>query len=153
MPEWKDLLREIEKVEEKYGSSLRSPASDREIMKLNHNIQEKLGSMTLPESYIEFLKNVNGLDFNGLVIYGVDKALLDKEVDEDIYGFIEANELWYENGWQKQYIFLGDSDTAWYCYDLTESLYVELDKPSGTLIQSFENFDSLLGDAFETVLL
>ena len=52
MPEWKDLLREIEKVEEKYGSSLRSPASDRDIMKLNHNIQEKLGSMTLPESYI-----------------------------------------------------------------------------------------------------
>ncbi|MFP7735855.1 YrhA family protein [Priestia aryabhattai] len=153
MPEWKDLLREIEKVEEKYGSSLRSPASDREIMELNHNIQEKLGSMALPEPYIEFLKKVNGLDFNGLVIYGVDKALLDKEVDEDIYGFIEANELWYENGWQKQYIFLGDSDTAWYFYDLKESLYVELDKPSGTLIQSFENFDSLLGDAFETVIL
>jgi hypothetical protein len=120
---------------------------------MQHNIQQKLGNMALPESYIEFLKKVNGLDFNGLVIYGVDEVLLDKEVDEDIHGFIETNELWYENDWQKQYIFLGDSDTAWYSYDLKDGIYVELDKPSGTLIQLFDSFDSMLSDALETTLL
>jgi len=120
---------------------------------MNHNIQQKLGNIILPKSYIELLKIINGLDFNGLVIYGVDEVLLDKEVDENIHGFIETNELWYENYWQKQYIFFGDSDTAWYCYDLKESVYVEFDKPSGTLIQSFESFDSMLSDAFETILL
>ncbi|WP_170959577.1 YrhA family protein [Priestia megaterium] len=138
---------------EKYGSSLRNPASDTEIITMNHNIQKKLRNIILPKSYIELLKIINGLDFNGLVIYGVDEVLLDKEVDENIHGFIETNELWYENDWQKQYIFLGDSDTAWYCYDLKESVYVELDKPSGTLIQSFESFDSMVSDAFETILL
>ena len=153
MPQWKELLIKIEKIEEKYGSSLRNPASDTEIIKMNHNIQQKLGNIVIPESYIEFLKKINGLDFNGLVIYGVDKILLDKEVDEDIHGFIETNELWYENDWQKQYIFFGDSDTAWYCYDQKEIVYVELDKPSGTLIQSFESFDSMLSDALETILL
>ena len=153
MPQWKDLLIEIEKIEKKYGSSLRNPASDTEIIKMNHNIQQKLGNIILPKSYIELLKIINGLDFNGLVIYGVDEVLLDKEVDENIHGFIETNELWDENDWQKQYIFFGDSDTAWYCYDLKESVYVELDKPSGTLIQSFESFDSMLSDAFETILL
>ncbi|WP_397537125.1 YrhA family protein [Rummeliibacillus pycnus] len=153
MPQWKDLLIEIEEIEKKYGSSLRNPASDTEIIKMNHNIQQKLGNIVLPKSYIEFLKKINGLDFNGLVIYGVDDVLLDKEEDEDIHGFIETNELWYENDWQKQYIFFGDSDTAWYCYDLKESVYVELDKPSGTLIQSFESFDSMLSDALETILL
>ena len=96
---------------------------------------------------------MNGLDFNGLVIYGVDKMLLDKEVDEDIHGFIETNEIWYENDWQKQYVFFGDSDTAWYCYDQKENVYVELDKPSGTFIQSFESFDFMLSNAFETTLL
>lgn len=153
MPQWKDSLIEIEKIEEKYGSTLRNPALDTEIVKMNYNIHQKLGDIVLPESYIEFLKKINGLDFNGLVIYGVDKVLLDKEVEEDIHGFIETNELWYENDWQKQYIFFGDSDTAWYCYDQKESVYVELDKPSGTLIQSFESFDSMLSDALKTILL
>jgi len=101
MPQWKDLLIEIEKIEKKYGSSLRNPASDTEIIKMNHNIQQKLGNIILPKSYIELLKIINGLDFNGLVIYGVDEVLLDKEVDENIHGFIETNELWYENDWQK----------------------------------------------------
>lgn len=150
MPQWKDLLIGIEK---KYGSSLRNPASDTEIITMNDNIQQKLENIILPKSYIELLKIINGLDFNGLVIYGVDEVLLDKEVNQNIHGFIETNELWYENDWQKQYIFFGDSDTAWYCYDLKESVYVELDKPSGTLIQSFESFDSMLSNAFETILL
>lgn len=153
MTHWKDLLVEIEKIEEKYGSYLRNPVSDIEIKKMNHSIQQKLGNIVLPESYIEFLKKMNGLDFNGLVIYGVDKILLDKEVDEDIHGFIETNEIWYENDWQKQYVFFGDSDTAWYCYDQKENVYVELDKPSGTFIQSFESFDVMLSNAFETTLL
>ncbi|WP_373464722.1 YrhA family protein [Bacillus sp. V2I10] len=149
----KEVLKEIEKIVVKYGSSFRNPVSDTEIIKLKQHIQQKFGNIALPESYIEFLKIVNGLDFNGLVIYGVDKVLTDKEEDEKIQGFIETNELWYENDWQKQYIFFGDSDTAWYCYDLKESMYVELDKPSGTLIQSFDNFDSMLSDALETTLL
>ncbi|MGE7602600.1 YrhA family protein [Peribacillus sp. NPDC097675] len=153
MPQWKDLLIEIEKIEGKYGSSLRKPASDTEIIKANHKIQQTLGNIELSKSYIEFLKKINGLDFNGLVIYGVDDVLLDKDVDEDIHGFIETNELWYENEWQKQYVFYGDSDTAWYCFDLKENVYVELDKPSGTLIQSFESFDAMLSDALETCLM
>ncbi|MBO1511142.1 YrhA family protein [Metabacillus bambusae] len=153
MSQWKDFLIEIEKIEAKYGSLLRNPALDTELIKMKHTIQQKLGNIVLPESYIEFLKKVNGLDFNGLVIYGVDEVLLDKEVDEDIHGFIETNELWNENDWQKQYIFFGDSDTAWYSYDLKDGVYVELDKPSGTLIQLFDSFDSMLSDALETTLL
>lgn len=147
------MLIEIEKIEEKYGSSLRNPVSDTEIERINHNIQLKLGNIVLPKSYTEFLKKINGLDYNGLVIYGIDKGLLDKEVDDDIDGFVEMNELWYENDYQKQYIFLGDSDTAWYCYDINENIYKELDKPSGTMIQSFESFDSMLIEALETTLL
>ncbi|WP_044338670.1 YrhA family protein [Rossellomorea aquimaris] len=150
MPKWKYLLIEIKKIEEKYGSSLRNPASDSEIIKMNHIVQQKLGNIIIPEPYIEFLKKVNGLDFNGLVMYGVDEDLLEKEIDEEIHGFIETNELWYENDWQKQYIFLGDSDTA--CYDTKEKVYVELDKPSGTLIQSFKSFDAMLSNALETII-
>ena len=152
MPKWKDMLVRIEKMERKYGSSLRNSTSDTEINKLNEFIQQKLGEFLLPNAYIEFLKNVNGLDFNGLVIYGVDEVWLDREADEDVQGFIETNELWYEIDWHKQYVFLGDSDTALYCFDLKEHVFVELDKPSGTIIQSFESFDFMINAAMETVL-
>lgn len=152
MPKWKDLLIEIEKIEEKYGSRLRNPASDTEIKKMEQNFQRKFGNIVLPESYREFLKRINGLDFNGLVIYGVDEVLLEREVQEGVQGLIETNELWYENELQKQYIFYADSDVAWYCYDLKENIYVELDKPSGTLIQSYDSFSSMLSDALGTAL-
>ena len=66
MSQWKDLLIEVEKIEDKYGSLLRKPASDTEIIKMNKTIQEKLENIALPESYIGFLKKINGLDFNGL---------------------------------------------------------------------------------------
>ncbi len=65
---------------------------------------------------------------------------------------IETNEIWYENDWQKQYLFFGDSDIAWYCYDLDQNVFLELDKPSGTLIQSFASFESMLEEALQTVL-
>lgn len=51
------------KIEEKYGSSLRNPVTDVEISKLQLDIQEKLGNIELPKSYVDFLKTVNGLDF------------------------------------------------------------------------------------------
>lgn len=152
MPGWEDLLLEIKKIEERYGSSLRDSASGKEIIKLIDHAQKELGYIELSESYIDFLRKVNGLDFNGLVIYGVDQAFLDKEVNEDVHGFIETNQIWHENDGLKRYIFFGDSDTAWYGYDEQESVYVELDKPSGTLIQSFESFDSLIKDALETII-
>lgn len=147
MNHFKDLLTEIEKIENKYGSSLRNPVSDQEIKRM-----EDKNTTILPNQYINFLKTINGLDFNGLVIYGVDKAFLDKKIEEEIHGFIETNELWHENEWQRRYLFFGDSDVAWYCYDLNESKYVELDKPSGTLIESFKDFDTMITDAFEAVI-
>ncbi|MGJ3197456.1 YrhA family protein [Peribacillus frigoritolerans] len=153
MPQWNELLIKVEKMESKYDGSLRNPVSNSEIIKMKQTIQQKLGNIIIPESYFEFLQNVNGLDFNGLVIYGVDEILLDNEADEEVQGFIETNELWYENDWQKKYIFFGNSDTAWYCYDLNKRVYVELDKPSGTLIQFFDSFDSMLSDALEASLL
>lgn len=94
MTPWKELLGEIEK---KYGSSLKKPASHTEIIKMNQGIQLNFGNMVLPDSYERFLKTINGLNFNELVIYGVDKGLLDNELNEDMHGFIESNELWYEN--------------------------------------------------------
>ncbi len=103
---WKNLILEIEKIEKSFNDKLNTPATDTEVHRLRKHVKEKF-NVDLPSEYEEFLKTVNGLDFNGLVIYGVDPSLLNTERDEQICGFIDTNEIWYENEFQKEYLFFG----------------------------------------------
>lgn len=151
MSNWLESLTSIRDIEVKYSETLRRAASDEEIAALKKEAIRKLGTTPLPHSYMTFLKQVNGLDFNGLVIYGVDGYLLSTASD-DVYGFISMNEIWRENKEQKQYIFFADSSIAWYCLDLESNVYVELDKPSGTVMETYDSFDSLIYTAIQSVL-
>ncbi|AEB23372.1 MULTISPECIES: YrhA family protein [Bacillus amyloliquefaciens group] len=149
---WVNLLEEIRKTEAKYGDELNSPVTDQEIRNFEEAVLGKFPVNELPSGYKKFLQTVNGLDFNGLVIYGLDQELLREENDEEVYGFFETNEQWHENDEQKKYLFFGDSDTAWYCLDVIENAYLELDKPSGTLMNKFNDFNAMLADALKVSL-
>ncbi|MDQ4711884.1 YrhA family protein [Bacillus subtilis] len=149
---WVNLLEEIRKTEAKYGDELNSSVTDQEIRNFEEAVLGKFPVNEIPSGYKKFLQTVNGLDFNGLVIYGLDQELLREENDEEVYGFIETNEQWHENDEQKKYLFFGDSDTAWYCLDVIENEYLELDKPSGTLMNKFNDFNSMLADALKVSL-
>ncbi|MCY8300355.1 SMI1/KNR4 family protein [Bacillus spizizenii] len=149
---WVNLLEEIRKTEAKYGDELNSPVTDQEIRNFEEAVLGKFPVNEIPLGYKKFLQTVNGLDFNGLVIYGLDQESLREENDEEVYGFIETNEQWHENDEQKKYLFFGDSDTAWYCLDVIENEYLELDKPSGTLMNKFDDFNAMLADALEVSL-
>ena len=46
---------------------------------------------------------------------------VDVQQNQSINGMIENNKIWYENEWQKKYLFLGESDISWYVYDLVKS--------------------------------
>ncbi|MED2948810.1 YrhA family protein [Bacillus subtilis] len=149
---WVNLLEEIQKTEAKYGDELNSPVTDQEIRNLEEAVLGKFPVNEIPSGYKKFLQTVNGLDFNGLVIYGLDQELLREENDEEVYGFIETNEQWHENDEQKKYLFFGESDTAWYCLDVIQNEYLELDKPSGTLMNKFNEFNAMLADALKVSL-
>lgn len=149
---WRELLLDIKKVEEKYGGTLNIPARNEQIDYLKKVAKERFNHI-LPKEYIAFLKMVNGLEFNGFIFYGVDSWLVDKEDNKFVYGYIDSNEIWYENEHQKQYIFFGESNISWYCFDLLSRVYVELDNPSGTLMNTFTNFEYLLEKALKDSLL
>ncbi|MEC3464827.1 YrhA family protein [Bacillus thuringiensis] len=149
---WKNLILEIEKIEKSFNDNLNTPATDSEVQKLRERMKESF-NVDLPSEYEEFLKTVNGLDFNGLVLYGVDSYLLDTERDESICGLIETNEIWYENEFQKEYLFLGDSNIAWFCKNLSDGTYLELDKPSGTVMNTYNDFNTMLEEALKITLL
>ena len=146
------MILEIGDILKSVNYQLNTSATDTEIQRLREHAKEKF-NVDLPREYEEFLKTVNGLDFNGLVLYRVDSPLLETEKDEQICGFIDTNEIWYENEFQKEYLFFGDSNIAWFCKNLSDGTYLELDKPSGTVMKIYNDFDTMLEEALKITLL
>lgn len=84
---WEKLLSDIRKVEGKYGDTLNTPASNEQIELLKKIVKEKFDHV-LPEQYVNFLKTVNGLEFNGFIFYGVDSSLLEVQNNQTVYGLL-----------------------------------------------------------------
>ena len=118
--------------------------------KLIVEAKEKLG-VERPKEYLDILSKVNGIEFNGFILYGVDEYLLEHEINQSIYGLVDLNKIWYENEEQKKYLFLGESNISWYVYEYKNKIFIELDNPSGRESNKFnsfyEMFNKLLVDA------
>lgn len=140
---WKDKLNEIIRELDAYGEKVNIGATEKETELFLEEIINEF-ELRLPDAYLEVLKFINGLEFNGFILYGIDEYLSDFKPHQTVNGFIECNKVWYENEWQKKYIFLGESSVAWYVYDLEERKYYELDNPSGSLMEEFDNPEDLL---------
>lgn len=149
---WKDKLQEIIQEKKIYGEKVNIGATEEELAIFLKKVKAVL-NVDLPKGYAKILKQINGLEFNGFILYGIDQKLLSKQPNQSINGLIENNELWYENEWQKKYLFIGESSISWYVYDLEECQYVELDNPSGEENEVFSGLecmvDKILSDALE----
>ena len=79
-------------------------------------------NLTLPDEYIKFLKECDGLEFDGYIIYGTDHFWENQADYEDI---------------AKQHIIFAEYDTGWFCMKKSDGSFWELDKPSGQEMQQF----------------
>ena len=149
---WKESLEEIIQEEKKYGGEINSGISEEEVTLFIKEVEDEL-NITLPEDYIKILRVVNGIEFNGFILYGVDETILKEVPNQHVNGLIDCNKVWYENEWQKQYLFLGEGSISWYVYDLKEKKYYELDNPSGEISEEFDNFEQMLDKMFEDALM
>jgi len=149
---WKFKLNEIARRKKKYGEKINDGATEGELACLLKEVKAEL-RMDIPDEYIKFLKVVNGIEHNGFILYGVDQRLLEREPNQTVDGLIDSNQVWYENEWDEQYLFLGDSSISWYVYDERNKRYCELDKPSGDEIEEFSSWramiERILKDALE----
>ncbi|MGG1688403.1 YrhA family protein [Pseudalkalibacillus sp. NRS-1564] len=111
-----DLLTEVEKIKNQDGKSIMSSANDKNINEIRKWISSNSSESSEVLEYQAFLKKVNGLEFNGLVIYNANQY-------DNNNGFIEANEIWQENEWEGNYLFFGDSNISWYCLDIDKHTF------------------------------
>lgn len=151
---WQDRLEELRTLERDLGLELNKGASEKEI-KLIKDEYLTLFKTELPKAYLEVLRTVNGMDFNGFVIYGIDKVLLDdlSGINEEIYGVIEHNGIFHELDQNKDYVFLGESNISLYVYEITSKTFFELDNPSGEKMESFSTFYALFNKLLEDCLM
>ncbi len=93
---WKIKLAEI--IEEKmlYGEKVNLGVSEMELAKLKKHVWREL-EKDLPSDYISVLKIINGLEFNGFILYGIDEEFLEEIPKQPINGLISINKDWYEN--------------------------------------------------------
>ncbi|WP_080874114.1 YrhA family protein [Oceanobacillus timonensis] len=139
------LLAEIEKIKSQDGETMKFPASNKDIQSLKEWISRNVRENLWINEYGSFLEKVNGLEFNGLVIYN------GKSSDEN-KGFIKSNEIWRDSEWDNDYLFFGDSSISWYCMDSEKCVFLELDKPSGDIIEEYNNFEEMVTGAIKSVL-
>ncbi|EJQ53359.1 MULTISPECIES: YrhA family protein [Bacillus] len=149
---WREKISHISKIREKRNRKLNLPINEKELSKFRKSVVEKFGEDVLPQQYYEFLQTVNGIEFNGLIIYGIDQSFLDFKPINQVDSFFDANEIWESIKDEDELIFFGDSDIAWYCYNVSKKKFVELDKPSGEHMETFCDFDTMLKSALSAAL-
>lgn len=139
---WKGKIKEIINEKELYGEKVNDAAVEDEIEVLLINMKKEL-SIDIPLAYLKALKVVNGLEFNGYIMYGVDQKLLRSKPNQNIYGLIALNKIWHKNKDNRKYLFIGESNISWFIYNLETKDYWELDNPSGREVSKFSNFDEM----------
>lgn len=149
---WKEKLKEIIQERAIYGEKVNNGALEKEINALNKKVSEEL-NINLPNEYIKVLEIINGIEFNGFILYGIDEELLEKLPNQRINGLLKFNKIWYNNEWQQQYIFLGESNISWYVYDCLTKKYYELDNPSGTVCEEFSDCESMINKLLNDALM
>ncbi|MDR2089733.1 MAG: SMI1/KNR4 family protein [Clostridiales Family XIII bacterium] len=144
---WKEKLNEIVQEKQLYGEKTNNGASKDETKSFNKKVKKELGGF-LPKAYMDILEIVNGIEFNGIILYGIDENEMGEVPNQPIHGLLKYNKIWYENEWQRKYIFLGEGNISWYVYDKHRNKYFELDNPSGSESKEFTHFE----DMFENLL-
>lgn len=132
-----ELITDIRIEELEFGHELPNGISSGDMEKLKTWILEKYKDGLSLQDYYSMLQNINGFEYEGLFIYGFHPG--NNQID-----IIWNNEVWGENEWRGNYLFLGDSDMSWLVLELDLDIFYELDKPSGAVMREFSSFSEML---------
>ena len=138
---WKETLDKVRDREAGYGGKLNEPASEEDIRKFREKVESL--SIIVPNEYYDFLRVINGVEYNSCIIYGIDEDLLDKETAQGTTGFLFQREVWEETASGK-FTYLGESSIDFFAYGVETQKYYVLDNGSEDIMEEFNTLDELL---------
>ena len=145
---WLDKLNKIKEEKALYDEKLNKGVEEKILKRFNRNIKVRGFGVSLPYDYVKFLSMVNGLEFNGYIIYGVDDTVSYFVPNQKIYGFCL-------NNFDKEVpnsIVIGESEDIWYIYDYSTRSYFEYDYLAKEKLNEYNDLDELLDVVLEKAL-
>ena len=142
------LIEKIKSVAADWKEVLEPPATTSEIKIFADKIRS-LYSMELPVDYLQFLEIINGLEFNGLIIYGTKNSELDP--DGSPLDLIEMNEV-MRDSLRADMVVFGENSTGIIVYDNTEKQFQYRDRIGIDRIEPYSSFEEILKIEIEKVM-
>ena len=140
---YRTLLDEVAAWSRDHDRPLQRPCLVHEIEDLRRRARRELAA-DVPDAYCRFLALMDGLDWNGLVIYASKTTPIAGYSDRFIEGFVEATREWRDYEENRHLIFFGESGLSQYAYDPSVAEFRVLDRQSNSLIERANGFDELL---------
>ncbi len=135
---YEKMLETLAKDMAAVGRAPQPPASEREISSLVIRAREGLG-LVVPDEYLQFLREANGVRWNGCFLYGSDPENVHPGLD-----LVEQNRAWRGDGTENlQFTYLGESSISWFVYDTEDDTYKVLDLPTGDEMNRLNGFADL----------
>lgn len=119
-----------------------------ELQELIRRCNQEL-NITLDSGYLDFLEFTNGLDYDGLVIYGSERC---QDGNLFLEGFVEVNkELWQEES-LRSYVAYGDENSTRQVFNLKSGRFEIVDRVAWDAISQHDTFDEMLLAALQNHL-
>jgi hypothetical protein len=140
---YQQLLKQISAKSKEDGESLQPPCSAKDLTDLQAQARKELG-VELPSGYTEFLRQHDGLDWNGLVIFASKTVPIVGYKDRFIEGFIDWNLEFRDDDWKNQYVVFGDSGMDLYVFEPKRKKYSARDCVSLDQNESYKSFEEMI---------
>lgn len=125
MNEIQQLILKINELNSQFGELNRFPLSEQDILQIKEEIKEKYNK-ELSTTYIQILQLTNGINFNGVFLYGMD--------ENPSMDIVKCNEDWKPLDGFQNYFFYADSDLYLFVQDKTETYSIRTRDDFETII-------------------
>lgn len=143
---YEELLKAVDQELLSASAAVQPPGSPETLEKLE-KMAQAVFSRGLPPEYAEFLKHMDGLNWNGLMIYASSMRVAADPENSFIQGFVEANLLWRDYDPNKAYLIFAESGLSKYVFNIATSEYQILDRSSMERVKSVGSFEELITNA------
>jgi hypothetical protein len=137
------LIEALEADQARHGDARQEAASADDMDRLREGLYAEFGAV-LPKDYALFLRSANGLDYNGLVLYGATQNQAAPGPGGFWQGLCAANRLWRQGPGHEDLLILGETDMDLLAVTLDGAEPSLRDKVSGDLAQAFDSVMDML---------
>lgn len=148
---YQQLLTRVAEEQRRFGSEPQPPATEAQIQRVVERASKDLRT-ELPGDYLHFLRLTNGLDWNGVVIYGAGTNPIAAHPDRSIPDIIEMNLNYRDDPRFADLLVLGSNAMDIYNYNISTGRYEIYDEVPHELIEAFPTFDDLMSKALSRSL-